>query len=276
MIRLGGVGYAAGSDDPAEIARAHVDFGYRAAYCPNVELSDTARIGAIRESFATADVQIAEVGIWRNMVPPDAATRKAARAYACERLQLADEVGALCAITYIGSMGDTDYQPHEDNLNQKGFDAFVEAARDIIDTVKPKRAKFCFEMMQWELPDSPEILLELIKAIDRPAFAAHLDPCNLIVSPRQYYDTAGLIRRCFELLGPWIISAHAKDLRLRGELALHFEEVIPGTGNIDYHTYLQCLDGTGIPILLEHLTHEQYAGARDHLKNVGRGLGIDI
>jgi sugar phosphate isomerase/epimerase len=176
----------------------------------------------------------------------------------------------------MGSSAVDSYEPHPDNLGQKGFDAFVEAARDIIDGVKPKRAKLCFEMMQWELPDNPEVLVELIKAIDRPAFAAHLDPCNLVVSPHIYYDTTSLIKKCFELLGPWIISAHAKDLTIRYQLSFHLDEVILGTGNLDYRTYVKMLDGRGIPILLEHLEHPQYPQARDYIKGVGRDVGVDI
>lgn len=277
MIRLGGYGVPVKSDDPQEIAQAHVDFGYAAAYCPAVTIGDKDRIKAIRDAFAKTDVEIAEVAAWRNVVPPEPEVRKANRAYVKERLAVADEVGARCAITYIGSMApNSDYQPHPDNLTQKGFDAFVECAREIIDEVKPKRAKFCLEMMQWELPDSPEILLELIKAIDRPAFAAHLDPVNLIVSPRQYYDTTSLIRRCFELVGPWIISAHGKDITLGDKLSLHLSEVIPGRGNLDYRTYLSLLDGMGIPIMLEHLADADYPEARDHLKSVGKSLNIMI
>jgi sugar phosphate isomerase/epimerase len=277
MIRLGGYGVPAQSDDPFEIARAHRVFGYRAAYCPAVSLADTARIGDIRKAFAVEDVELAEVAAWGGVVMPDAAKRKAARAFVAEKLALADEVGARCAITYIGTLGDdSDYGPHPDNLARRGFDSFVEAAREIIDAVKPKRAKFTFEMMQWLLPDSADVYLELIKAIDRPAFAAHMDPVNLIVSPRQFYDTARLIRHCFDVLGPWIISCHGKDITLQGKLSLHLDEVIPGRGGLDYETYLSCLDGRGIPIMLEHLKPEEYPEARDHLKSVGARLGIDI
>lgn len=277
MIRLGGNGFATTSEDPAEIARAHLDFGYRAAYCPSVELTDTDRIKAIREAFAAADVEIAEVAAWRNVVRPEPDVRKANRTYVKERLALADEIGARCAVTYIGSMGpDSDYEPHPANLTREGFDAAVECVREIIDAVQPRRAKFCLEMMQWELPDSPEMLLELIEAIDRPAFAAHLDPVNLIVTPRQYFDTTALLNRCFDLLGPYIVSAHAKDITLTGQLALHFDEAMPGRGNLDYRTFLRRMESTGAPLMLEHLEAADYPEARDHVKSVGRELGIDI
>ncbi|MEO6394288.1 MAG: TIM barrel protein [Devosia sp.] len=277
MIRLGGNGVPATSDEPGDIAQGHVKFGYRAAYCPQVGLNDKDRIKAIRDEFAKADVEIAEVAAWRNVVTRELDARKAARDFVCDRLALADEVGARCAVTYIGSLAPgSEYEPHADDLGPAAFDAFVQCAREIIDTVRPKRTRFCIEMMQWELPDSPEILLELIKAIDRPAFAAHLDPVNLVVSPRQYYDTGALIRRCFELVGPWIVSSHAKDITLGNNLSLHLDEVIPGRGMLDYRTYLSQLEGTGVPIMLEHLADADYPEARDHLKSVGKSLGIDI
>mgnify|MGYP000123366519 CR=1 FL=1 len=52
----------------------------------------------------------------------------------------------------------------------------ISPTRAIIDAVKPARAKFCYEMMGWAIPDSADRYLKLIKAVDRPAFGVHLDP----------------------------------------------------------------------------------------------------
>ena len=282
MIRLGGYGVPLDLADPAEIAKAHTRFGYRSAYCPKTDLSDKDRIRAIVKAFADEDIMIAEVAAWRNVTAPEPEKRRANVDYAIDRLALADEVGAKCAVTYIGTLApDSEFGPHPDNLNQRGFDIFVETARKVVDAVKPKRAKFAFEMMQWTLPDSPEVLLELIHAIDRPAFAAHLDPTNLVVSPRLYYNTGDIIRRCFAILGPHIVSAHAKDLVIGDQLSLHLSEVMPTTGGLDYVTYLRELDklngGSGrVPLLLEHLETEQYPTARDNVRRLGTRLGIDI
>jgi sugar phosphate isomerase/epimerase len=279
MIRLGGYGVPVESDDPVEIARAHTRFGYRSAYCPPTELADKDRIKAIVKAFADEDIMIAEVAIWRNVSAPEPEVRKTNLEYAIDRLALADEVGAKCAVTFIGTLApDSLFGPHPDNLNQVGFDIFVETARKIVDAVKPKRAKFAFEMMQWTLPDSPEVLLELIQAIDRPMFGAHLDPTNLVVSPRLFYNTGDIIQRCFSVLRQHIVSAHAKDLVLGDQLSMHLSEVLPGTGGLDYATYLTELDKLdgNVPLLLEHLETDQYPAARDNVKRIGAGLGIDI
>jgi L-ribulose-5-phosphate 3-epimerase UlaE len=131
-------------------------------------------------------------------------------------------------------------------------------------------------MMQFVLPDSAEACRDLILAVDRPAFAAHLDPVNIILTPRQYFASGDVIRHCFDLLGRWIVSCHAKDLILRNQLALHFDEVRLGLGKLDYRAYLTELDRLpgDVPLLLEHLPDEEYAPARDHLFAVADEIGI--
>jgi sugar phosphate isomerase/epimerase len=283
MIRLGGPVFTK-DEDPRAIARAHREAGYRAAYCPTVELKDSARIREIADAFEQEDVWIAEVGAWCNLIGPDEAERKKNIDYVCERLALADEIGALSCVDFIGSVAPNPphnhpFEPHPDNLSDRGFELAVETVRHIIDTVKPKRAKFCLEFMQWVLPDSPESCLDLIRAVDRPQFGAHLDPVNIILSPRQYFNNGDLIQRCFELLGPWIIGGHAKDIKLRNELALHFDEVIPGQGYLNYAVYLRELNklNKDMPLMLEHLqTEAEYEQAKRYIVTTGVKEGVSF
>jgi sugar phosphate isomerase/epimerase len=66
----------------------------------------------------------------------------------------------------------------------------------------------------------------------------HLDPVNMISSPRRFYDNANFIRECFQKLGPHIKSCHAKDIALASRLTVHLDEVRPGLGNLDYSVFL--------------------------------------
>lgn len=276
-IRLGAPAFNA-PDDPEERAIAHRKLGYRAAYCPRLSLKDTERIKAIEKAFAKHDVVIAEVGRWVNLVDADPAKRKANLQTVTDGLALAEAVGARCCVDIAGSYSSEYwYGPHPDNLSPRFFDEAVENARKIIDAVKPKRAKFCYEMMGWALPDSPDAYLDLIKAVDRDAFAVHLDPCNLVNSPRRFYGNRELINECFDKLGKWIVSCHAKDLTWDVGMNVHFREVRPGTGKIDYETYLRRLARSprNPPLMLEHLPDaEAYEKARKHILKLGRKIGI--
>lgn len=277
MIRLGGHGLLVGSEDPFAFARAHRDFGYGAAYVPEVAIGDGPRLRDIKAAFATEDVMLAEIGIWRNLITPDDAVRKAHLEFAAEKLAVADAVGAKCAVSYIGSyVAGTDYAPAAENLGRDAFDASVETVRWLLDAVKPKRAKFALEMMQYALPDSVDCYVDLIRAVDRPAFGAHFDPVNLIITPRVYWNSGALIRECFDKLGEWVVSCHAKDIVLHHQAALHFDEVMIGKGQLDYRSYLQELERLprDVPLLLEHLDGAEYAAARDAVFAVGDEIGV--
>jgi sugar phosphate isomerase/epimerase len=278
-VRLGGPVFLK-SDDPVELAREHRRLGYSAAYCPNADLQSPERIRAIEKAFAGENVVIAEVGAWKNMLDPDTAKRKANLQYVTERCALADAVGARCCVDIAGSYHpDIWYGMHPKNLSREFFDATVENCRHILDAVKPRRTRFTIEMMPWSLPDGPEAYVELIRAVDRSAFGVHLDVCNVINSPARFYRNGDVIRDCFRQLGRWIVSCHAKDLQWVPEYNVHFLEVVPGRGQVDYRVYLQELSQLPVdaPLMLEHLkSPAEYDEGRAYIQNVARGAGVEL
>lgn len=276
-IRLGGPIFLK-SDDPRELAREHRRLGYSAAYCPMATVSDTARIDAIQKGFAAENVVIAEVGAWKNMLDPDPEKRRANEQYVEDRMALAEAVGARCCVDIAGSYNPNFwYGPDPRNLSREFFDATVENCRRVIDANKPKRSKFTIEMMGWNIPDNPDSYLELIRAVDRPAFGVHMDVCNGINSPVKFYRSGEYISECFRKLGQWIISCHAKDLAWEVELNVHFREVIPGRGQVDYATYLRELSKLPVdaPLMLEHLkTAAEYDEGKRYIQKVAAEIGV--
>ena len=278
-VRLGGPVFLT-RDDPRELAREHRRLGYSAAYCPNSKVEDTARNREIVNAFAAENVVIAEVGAWKNMMDPNAEKRRENRQYVSERMALAEAVGARCCVDIAGSYNPVSwYGPHPRNLSQEFFDATVENCRYAIDAVKPKRTKFTIEMMGWSVPDGPDSYLKLIKAVDRPAFGVHMDVCNGINSPTRFYRNAEFIAECFSTLGRWIASCHAKDVEWKVELNVHFVEVIPGRGSVDYGAYLRELSKltADAPLMLEHLkTAEEYDEGKKYIQKVAAENGVTL
>jgi sugar phosphate isomerase/epimerase len=251
---------------------------FRAAYWPLGDDADDATVDAYADAARAADVVIAEVGAWHaNPISPDDVTRTRGLETCTARLALAERVGARCCVNVAGSRGDTWDGPHPDNLSRDTFALIVDSVREIVDAVAPRRTYYTLEPMPWTLPDSPDSYLELLRAIDRPRFAVHLDPVNLVNSPARYYDNAGLVCECFAKLGPYIKSVHAKDIALEPELTVRLREVRPGLGALDYRvllTELSRLD-PDTPILVEHLPSEaEYAAAVAHVRGVADALGL--
>ena len=189
-------------------------------------------------------------------------------------------MGALCCVDIAGSYNPgVWYGPHPKNLSKAVFDATVENCRKVIDSVKPARTKFAVEMMGWSLPDGPDSYLELVRAVDRPAFAVHMDVCNGINCPRRFYENSAFIHECFAKLGRWVVSCHAKDLSWVTEMNVHFREVVPGRGQVDLGQYLREIGalGRGVPLMLEHLTTpEEYDEGARHIRRIAVEAGVPL
>jgi sugar phosphate isomerase/epimerase len=278
-VRLGGPVFLT-TDDPVQLAREHRRLGYGAAYCPAAKATDTARVQAIRDAFAAENLVIAEVGAWKNMLDPDTATRRSNLDYVIERMALAEAVGARCCVDIAGSYNPKYwYGMHPKNLSREFFDATVENVRLVIDAIKPTRTRFTIEMMPWSLPDGPDSYVELINAVDRRGFGVHLDICNVVNSPIRFYNNRAVIQECFRKLGRWIASCHAKDLAWVPEYNVHFAEVIPGRGELDYASYLRELSNLSVdaPLMLEHLKGAaEYDEARAYIQRVASREGISL
>ncbi|MDA0334346.1 MAG: TIM barrel protein [bacterium] len=264
---------------PAEWVAALQAKGYRAAFCPVGLDADAQAVAGYRQSAAAADIVIAEVGAWSNPISPDPVIRGAAMEKCCQSLALAEAIGARCCVNIVGSRGEKWDGPHAGDLLEETFHLIVESVQMIIDTVEPESTYYTLEAMPWMYPDSPEAYLRLLQAIDRPHNAVHLDPVNLVNSPQRYFANDVLIRDCFAQLGPHIRSCHAKDILLQDHLTVHLDEVRPGTGALDYRTFLTELDklDPDIPLMLEHLPNEaEYDAAALHLRDLAREIGCAL
>ena len=74
-----------------------------------------------------------------------------------------------------------------------------------------------------------------------------------------------------------MLSCHAKDIRYTNSLTLHLEEALPGTGVLDYRTFLTLAEkcNSEMPIMLEHLSKpEEFASAAKYVRQVADELKI--
>ena len=275
-MRLGGPVFEKYTN-PDEWAAAVKRLGYRAAYCPAGDDATDEVLQAYASAAAAADIVIAEVGAWSNPMSPDDKTRKDAIALCQRRLALADRIGARCCVNISGSCGAQWDGPHPENLTVATFDLIVDVVREIIDAAQPGRAFYTLETMPWMYPDSPQSYADLIKAVDRKQFAAHLDPVNLICSPQRYFNNADLVRECFRLFGAHIKSCHANDILLSGKLTVHLDVARIGTGALDYRVFLSELSqlDADVPLMLEHLPSAgEYDLAAAQVRRVAGEIGL--
>ena len=227
-------------------------------------------------------VVIAEIGVWRNLMDPDPQKAAEAMAYAKGQLRLADETGIPCCVNIVGTPGDAGWDAADPgNFSDETYARIIAGIREILDEVRPASAFYCIEPMPWMVPDSPEAYLQLIRDVDRPQFAAHMDFVNMINCPRRYLQPEGFIESCFSALGPMIRSTHIKDIRMHPtRLTAILEECPPGEGALDYASVLRIIDRylpADAPVLLEHMqTEEAYRRAYDYVAGVAASIGVPV
>ena len=227
-------------------------------------------------------VMIAEIGVWRNLFDPDPAAAAEAKAYAEGQLALADELGIPCCVNIAGTDSAAGWDAADpSNFTEETYERIIRSVREIIDRVAPRHAFYCLEPMPWMIPDSPEVYLQLIRDVDRPQFAAHMDFVNMINCPRRYLAPEKFVEECFGELAPFIKSTHIKDSRMHPtNLTTILEECSPGEGTLDFAKILKILDEklpADAPVLLEHMTtFEEYDKAYHYLAETAAKNGISI
>jgi sugar phosphate isomerase/epimerase len=124
--------------------------------------------------------------------------------------------------------------------------------------------------------DTPERVREAIERVGSPAMRFNADPVNFVGTLADVYDSAPLLNRLFDLLGPFTVAAHAKDVDVEDRHVLHIREVVIGEGRLDQETFLRrfeaaCPDGF---VLIEHLPDDRVPKAKAALDAAARRAGL--
>lgn len=278
-MRLGGNVFYEGRD-AREYAELHVKKGFGAALCPDwLSLEGREEIQEFKGIMEEYDIRIAEVGAWCNPLHPDKKVAETNIQYMISRLQLAEELEACTCVNILGtSQKDSWYGADKGCYSQEFFEMAVSVSQRIIDAVKPQKTKLSFEMMPYCFLDSPQEYLRFLKAVDREEAGVHLDICNTMNHPRRFYENGKFIRETFALLKEKIVTLHLKDIALRtDELTVMFDEVLLGTGGIDYLTLMKEIAGLPVdtPAMLEHLeTETEYNKATEAAVSYAKAVGM--
>ena len=260
---------------PEEWAARHKSLGLQTVVFPVNCDEGVQTIQAYKSAAVKAGLSIAEVGIWRNTLAADPEERRKWITYAIRQLEMADEIGAACCVNVVG----TPYGPRWDggyrgNFSKELWKMAVTMIREIIDSARPNRTKYCIESMPWMIPDSPDECLRLLEDVDRPAFGTHLDVVNMITTPRRYFFNDEFLEECFSKLKGTICSCHLKDIRLKEEYTFQLEETACGNGSLDLERYtaLATAENPLMPMIIEHLdTDDEYIASVEYVKSrIGR------
>jgi sugar phosphate isomerase/epimerase len=83
------------------------------------------------------------------------------------------------------------------------------------------------------ITNSPEKNAEIIAAVGSPRMGVVMDYVNHFQALHQVYDSPARLNHIFDIMGPISFIGHCKDIRVRDGFVFHFDETVPGEGELD-------------------------------------------
>ena len=234
----------------------------------------------VRQAFDSAELEVAQTNGWYEaLVNPD----EHLRLKGIQGLQALCRIGRMldAPTTYVRPGGLNPHGhwfAHPDNHAPETFDRLVSSLRQACSTAAEEGMILAIEGHVLSVLDSPNKLRDLLDAVRSPQLKVNIDPVNFIGSVSAVHDTRPVLNELFNLLGEDIAAAHAKDCALAEKLVVHIDEVIIGSGSLDYILFLKrlqssCPDGY---ILVEHLPDEKIPLARQALVEAAASAGVPL
>lgn len=207
-----------------------------------------------------AGLVVGEMGFWENLMTDDADLRARRIAKVRAMLKAADAMGCLSIVTLVGTKDPSDraLAPHAYMYTDDCRHEFREVVLRILDGLELRTTKYIIEPWHNTFFYQPADIRAFIDSVDHPSFGLHLDQMNM-VGQHNIYRTTELINETFDLLAPFVVSVHLKDIRCDAtHMFLKYDEVLIGDGEMDYETYLRRLAAlpSDTPCYCEHLASE--------------------
>ena len=218
-------------------------------------LSD-ARCREIAETYRARDISIHSIGVYTNLIHPDAEERKANLDYFERMMEVGDAMGVHTFITEAGhyhpegKAGNIAYHFRDDV-----WPRMIGVGKELARRADARGATVLCEPYFGGFLASAKRTRLFLEEVGSKRIRALLDPANLL----EVND----LEEMFAQLGPWIDCLHAKDRKLHA-----VGGVAAGLGDLDYAEFVRLAreKTPHAPFILEYVNQDTYRDALAHLK----------
>jgi sugar phosphate isomerase/epimerase len=241
--------------------------------------SDEARLLRVREAAEEEQLELCQLlpPQYPSLADHDSAVRAAGVEAMRSVLQAARVLRAGSVYVRPGSLNPAGpWTPHPENHAPETRARLVESLRLLAPAAEALGVPLALEGHVVSPLYSPEVVREVIDAVNSPMLCFNADPVNLISTLDEAYDSTALIDRIFDLLGDRIVAAHAKDVTVADRLVVHIDECVPGQGYLDHETFLRRFEQAcprGV-VLIEHLPEDRVPEARRAMLDFASRAGL--
>jgi len=189
----------------------------------------------VRAALERQQLAVAGLHGYYNMVAPDPEVRRKGRQHMEFMLANWQQFGSPHVITETGTCAPrNDPDAARKNASEEAYQDLKQEVAPLVKLAEKSGAIINIESSWRQVIGTIDRAERLLREIPSPALKLTLDPANFF-RPQDLPDTKPMLEDMFRRLGPNIVMAHAKDVRLTGEK----QEYPPaGQGMIDYQTFL--------------------------------------
>lgn len=218
------------------------------------------RCEGIAADYRSAGVSIHSLGVYTNLIHPDAAERAANLAYFEAMMKAGGAMGVKVFITEAGHYHSDKPAPRVAyHFQEKVWQMMVGVGKELAGLAERHGATVLVEPFFRGFLASAKRTRVFIEAVGSRRVRALLDPANLL----EVND----LEEMFSQLGPYVDCLHAKDRKL------HVDRGVPaGEGDLDYPKFvaLAAKHTPRAPLILEYVGPKNYRQALAHLRGAMR------
>ncbi|MEM7126724.1 MAG: TIM barrel protein [Chloroflexota bacterium] len=250
---------------------------------PGTEMGSVtdATVERTRQLFSDTEMDFAQliVGFGGCLFDLDPAVRDDLVAQIRDGIGLSKRVGAHVCLIRTGSLSPTgSYSPSKENHRPECKERLVDSLTQIAETADSVGQAVVIETHVLTIMNSPEVNAEILQTIGSDRLQVVMDYVNHFQALHQVYNSTERINHIFDIMGPISAIGHCKDISVRDGFVTHFDEEIPGEGELDMATALRRWhefhpDGY---MMLEHLPEEQYPLASRNTHRILAEAGISV
>lgn len=236
----------------------------------------------LRTKLADHGIAVVQMaGINANFVHLDESVRAEGRRRVEVAIDRAVAVGTAMILSGCGSnaLEAGFYAPHRDNFGPAAREVLVAELSALVPRLTDVGLQYAIECHQLSTMCTPEVIREVLDAVDSPAVVANFDPVNLLNTAAAVYDNAARMQDMIDVVGPrYASTGHVKDVQVGVDLACHISEAAPGEGLLDFGGLFAAVARLGQPtsLLVEHLGADQAAIAFQYVRKQAEAHGVEL
>lgn len=235
---------------------------------------DEAICRSVREAFRRHDLKMAGVSGTFNAVHPDRDRRREMTRRCRLLIEHAPGMGTNLVTLCTGSRDAANkWRWHDDNATDRAWDDLVDTLKLLLPTAETAGVVLGIEPETANVIYSASRARRLLDEIGSAYLKIVMDGANLFTRD-NLPQMRSVLEDAFALLGPDIISVHAKDIVSDGSGTCQ----AAGTGVLDYEAYFEFIKRSGYdgPVVLHNLGESQVDQAAAYVKRHAARLHLKL